>query len=434
MLRKYNPRIVVIVGSVGKTATKDAVYAALAQHAHVRKSEKSFNSEIGLPLTILGRPNAWGNTFRWLQNIFDGFLLIVTPASYPEWLVLEVGADRPGDIRSLAEWIHVDVAVITHLPDVPTHVEYFDSPEQVAEEKASIIKALKKDGTLVLYADHARTLDLASRHTKTITFGFSEYADIRGKNCKVTYTKGRNKQPSGMRMQVMALTSVSYKSDLKALPQSTCDVSVLGVLGSHAMLPILAGIAVGRALNYNLVDVVKALQKYDPPHGRMHIIKGIKDTCIIDDTYNSSPAALSAALDTLSSLYNLEAGLLSTHVGRKIAVVGDMLELGRYSVDEHRKIGAQVVGSADILLTVGFRARDIAEAALDNGMADSAIFQYEDATIAGKELQNILKKGDVVLVKGSQGMRMERAVEEVMAEPDRASEILVRQETQWNKR
>jgi UDP-N-acetylmuramoyl-tripeptide--D-alanyl-D-alanine ligase len=100
VLRKYNPRVVAITGSVGKTSTKDAVYAVLSKKFPCKKSEKSFNSELGVPLTILGLQNAWSNPIHWLQNIVDGLSLIVTTHNYPEWLVLEVGADRPGDIRS----------------------------------------------------------------------------------------------------------------------------------------------------------------------------------------------------------------------------------------------------------------------------------------------------------------------------------------------
>src|SRR3989338_4025790 len=129
VLRKYKPKIVAVTGSVGKTSAKDAIYAVLAKSARVRKSEKSFNSEVGLPLTVLGAPNAWSNPLRWLQNIVDGIFIILFTVEYPEWLVLEVGADRPGDIRSLSKWLQVDVAVITRLPEVPVHVEFFDSAE-----------------------------------------------------------------------------------------------------------------------------------------------------------------------------------------------------------------------------------------------------------------------------------------------------------------
>src|SRR3989344_2174761 len=183
VLRKYHPKIVAVTGSVGKTSTKDAIFAVMAQSMHVRKSEKSFNSEVGLPLTILGLENAWGNPLRWLANLLYGLFVIVFHTKYPEWLVLEVGADRPGDISSLRGWLTTDVVVITRLPEVPVHVEFFESPQQVVEEKASLIDTLKPGGALLLYADDPGTLRLQERlpapDAKILTFGFNERADIR---------------------------------------------------------------------------------------------------------------------------------------------------------------------------------------------------------------------------------------------------------------
>jgi UDP-N-acetylmuramoyl-tripeptide--D-alanyl-D-alanine ligase len=415
VLRRYKPRIVAVTGSVGKTATKDAIYTALAGRYHVRASDKSFNSEIGLPLTILGLPNAWGSPVRWLANIFDGFVLMLLPARYPEWLVLEVGADRPGDIKRVAKWLRVDVAVITRLPDMPVHVEYFDSPEAVAAEKAELIKALKPGGTLVLFGDDERTAGLAGRTTeRVLTFGFSEASAVRGENLGLLREGGGAEEgwPVGMQAQLR-------------VGEHTAPVEMLGSLGAHALMPLLAAAAVGQALSMPIQEILEALKNYRPPRGRMRLLRGIKDTLIIDDTYNSSPAAVVAALDALA---------LVAPRGRRIAVLGDMLELGRYSVAEHRAIGAHARKCVDLLLTIGFRARDIAEGALDSGLPDEQILQYEDARTAGKELQNLLQAGDCVLVKGSQSMRTERVVEEILEEPERAGEVLVRQDEEWKKR
>ncbi len=420
VLRKYQPRIVAVTGSVGKTSTKDAVYAVLAQSYHVRKSEKSFNTEVGLPLTILGCPNAWSNPFRWLRNIVDGLFLIIFPSRYPAWLVLEVGADRPGDIRSTARWLPVDIAVITRLPEVPVHVEFFDSPQAVVEEKAALVNALKPSGTLVLFADDERAGLFAARAqargNAVVTFGLSAAADVRGVNGTVLYqaqtggTSGLG-WPIGMSMHI-------------EVNGAGAPVSLVGSVGSHTLLPAIAAAAVGRVLGKDLPGIVAALQHYDPPAGRMRLIAGVKDTLIIDDTYNSSPAAVVAGLDAL----------VGVKPKRSIAVLGDMLELGRHSVEEHRKIGAYAAQKADLLVTVGFRARDSAEAALDNGLSDSAILQFEDAYKAGDELERMLQAGDCVLVKGSQSMRMERVVEQLMAEPERAVELLVRQDSEWKRR
>src|SRR3990167_8432059 len=416
VLRKYKPKIVAVTGSVGKTSTKDAIYSVLSKSARVRKSEKSFNSEIGLPLSILGAPNAWNNPFRWLQNIIDGVFMLVFNAQYPEWLVLEVGADRPGDIRSLAKWLPVDIAVITLLPEMPVHVEFFDSPEAVIEEKASIIDAIKPGGVLALFADDPRTLGLQHRlpapDARIITFGFGEGADVRGEHVALLREEGSETWPIGMTATITA-------------DGVTVPLEVAGAVGPHAFLPALVAAAVGRALNKHLGDIVGALESYDPPPGRMRLVSGIKGTLIVDDTYNASPAATVAALDTLAMI---------APKGRKIFAIGDMLELGRHSVEEHRKVGAHAAKTADFLVTVGFRARDIAAAALDNGMPEKNILQFEDSGKAGRELQNLLAEGDCVLVKGSQSVRMERVVEELMQEPEQAERLLVRQDAEWKRR
>jgi UDP-N-acetylmuramyl pentapeptide synthase len=416
VVRKYKPHIVAITGSVGKTSTKDAIYTVLAANVHVRKSDKSFNSELGLPLTILGCPNAWSNPFRWLQNIIDGLFLILFTAPYPQWLVLEVGADRPGDISSLAKWLPVDIAVITRLPEVPVHVEFFDSPEAVVQEKASLIHALADAGTLVVYADDARRdllVEKAQKHgAHVVTYGLLSGADVRASDFGVLRQEGESSWPIGMSTHV-------------AIGGTSVPISTIGTIGNHTVLPMVAAAAVGHVIGMQLPDIAHALSRYEPPRGRMHLISGIKDTLLIDDTYNSSPAAVMAALDALS---------LVKPTGRTIAVLGDMLELGRHSVEEHRKVGAYAASIVDIFCTIGFRARDMAQGALDNGLEDGAILQYESAEKAGEELAALVQPGDCVLIKGSQSIRMEKTVECLMREPERAGDLLVRQELNWKKR
>lgn len=417
ILKKYKPRVIAVTGSVGKTSTKDAIFAVLSKSVRVRASDKSFNSELGLPLTILGRPNAWNNPIGWMRNLFDGLLLIALPAQYPQWLVLEAGADKPGDISSLASWLRTDVAVITRLPEVPVHVEFFDSPEAVVREKASLINTLKAHGSLVIYADDERMRALAdkaeARGIHTIRFGASSEAQVRMEEPQLLVQKGS--WPTGMQAKLH-------------LGDRTEEVLVKGVLGAHALMPLVAAAAVGLAVGRSATDILTGLDLYQPPKGRMRLIAGLKGSLIIDDTYNSSPAAVSAALDTLKSMKHGRSKM------RRIAVLGDMLELGRLSVEEHRKIGAQVAKCADSLVTVGFRARDIAESALSNGMADQNILQYEDSLKVGQELQNLIDEHDVVLVKGSQSMRMERIVEDCMLEPEKAKDLLVRQDAQWKRK
>lgn len=125
VLSKYNPRIIAITGSVGKTSTKDAVFLVLNKFFKVRKSEKSFNSEFGVPLTILGCKSGWNNPWLWLKNIVWGFYMMIFNIDYPEWLVLEIGADKPGDIREISSWLKSDVVVLTKIAEIPAHIEFF---------------------------------------------------------------------------------------------------------------------------------------------------------------------------------------------------------------------------------------------------------------------------------------------------------------------
>jgi UDP-N-acetylmuramoyl-tripeptide--D-alanyl-D-alanine ligase len=156
----------------------------------------------------------------------------------------------------------------------------------------------------------------------------------------------------------------------------------------------------------------------------MRLVAGVAGATIVDDTYNSSPAAADAALVSLGGL---------ARTGRKVAILGDMLELGRYSVGAHRDIGARAAENVDILITIGLRARGIADGARDAGLPNERIHSFEQgaAAQAAGLVRAGLSSGDVVLVKGSQGMRLERVVEELMADPERAKDLLVRQEDEW---
>jgi len=419
VLRKYKPSIVAITGSVGKTTAKDAIYATLAESSFVRKSDKSFNSDIGVPLTILGCPNGWNNPLRWLENIFDGLLLLLFRSKYPDWLVLEVGADRPGDIRSMASWLSVDIAVVTHIPEVPVHVEYFSSPEEVVEEKAAIIGAMKPTGTLVLYADDPRVLSLADRasQSRIITYGLADNANVRGTKIKIAYSDKTThvaSVPIGMNAQVTSNVSGA---------DGSVEVFVDGTLGSHTVVPFLAAAAVASAVGIQLEAAAESFKKHQEPlRGRMRILSGIRGSVVIDDTYNASPAATMAALEVLRDL---------RVSGKKIGVLGDMMELGRYSVEAHRKVGTQATESADELFAVGIRMRDAVKSALDAGMQDSVIFQYERAEQVGEALATRVKDGDCILLKGSQSVRMERAVEILLSDPTKANDLLVRKEKEW---
>jgi UDP-N-acetylmuramyl pentapeptide synthase len=410
LLSRMKPKIVAITGSVGKTTTKDAIYTVLKNRFHTRKSEKSFNSDIGVALTVLGLRNGWSNPLSWIKNIIDGALHALFLAGYPEVLVLEMGVDRPGDMKRLCSWIKPDVVVLTRLPDVPVHVEYFSSPDQVVKEKMELAYALKSDGVFIYNNDDQKIVS----HLEEIrqqSFGFSRYSQSHFTVLAdtVLYDGG---VPAGLEFSIMHINQ-----EVRA--------HVMGSLGVQHAYSFAAAIAVGTVFNMTAQEAVSELSTHVSPQGRMHIIEGINDTIIIDDTYNSSPVACEHAIQTLHELRTS---------GRKIAVLGDMLELGQFSVREHERIGEFLASKVDVLVTVGVRARKFAEGALAYGLDEKSIFQYDDAESAIRASESFVQKGDIVLVKASQGIRAEKIVKALMKNKDRASELLVRQDTMWERR
>jgi len=408
VLLKYKPKIVAITGSVGKTSTKDAVYAVISGVSYVRKSEKSFNSEIGLPLTILGCPNGWGNPIIWFKNILVGLKLIIFRNQYPKWLVLEVGVGHPGDMKRTASWLKTDVVIITAIGETPAHIEFFNSRKHLVEEKAGLIKTLKKGGVLVLNADDETVLEMKNKTKhRTITYGFKEGADLRGSGDNIFYDE--KKCPQGIIYRV--------DEEGKSLP-----VVIKGVFGKNHVYASLGALALTSGLKFNMLEAINKLQDYDVPPGRMRLLKGVNDSLIIDDTYNSSPFACRSGLETLGEVKNM---------GRKIAVLGDMLELGKHTKNAHEEIGKIVPEKAGVLLVVGQRSLSIKTGALEAGMNSENIFDFGNSYQAGEFLKNFIKKDDLVFIKGSQGMRMERTVEQVMQEKENRVKLLVRQDPEW---
>ena len=409
VLWKYKPKIVAVTGSVGKTGTKDAVYSVLSSTYHVRKSDKSFNSELGVPLTILGLPNAWSDMLAWFENIIEGLHIIFSRTPYPEWLVLEVGADRPGDIRSL-RWLKPHIVVFTRFPDVPVHVEFFESPEQVIQEKLELARALRPTGTLIVNADDERMTNILPKEgQRVLSYGFREGATVRGHTETVYY---EDNAPTGVACRV------EFQNGHE-------DVRMQGTLGAHHVYSLLSAITVGISEGMAFTHAVEALKTHTSPPGRMRILRGIHGSTLIDDTYNASPVAVDAGLATLSSL--------QVH-GKKIVVLGDMMELGDYSVAEHNKVGATVTNVANMFFAVGIRMRNAANSAKEKKGFCERVESVQDADEALAELKNVVGEGDVVYVKGSQSMRMERVVAGLLADPSIASEVLVRQDAEWKKR
>lgn len=204
---------------------------------------------------------------------------------------------------------------------------------------------------------------------------------------------------------------------------NTIPVSVSNVLGPQHIYPIVAALCIGLSQHLQLLDLSKALSEHKPPKGRMNLIEGVKNTLLIDDTYNASPISVEKALDVLDKIETQH---------KKIAVLGDMLEIGTFSGREHKKIGRKVAEMRiDKLYTVGLRSQDTAKAAYEAGMDEDDIFYFKTYEGVSEEILKDLEEGSIILIKGSQGIRLEKVTKELMMNKSDARRKLVRQGQSW---
>lgn len=387
-LRKHQPGIVGVTGTVGKTSTKEAVVTVLRQIRRVRSSSGNFNNEIGLPLTILGGWEKTGGWFFWFKVIVVSFLRLIFVRSYPEILILEYGADRPGDIKYLLDIAKPQIGIVTAVGDIPVHVEFYSGPDAVAREKARLVENLPAIGFAILNYDDEAVYDMRdSTRAHVITYGFGEGAELQITNFENRVEDGR---PAG----------ISFKLEYGG---SFVPIRLDGAFGKAQAYAAAAAAASGLTFGMNLVKISEALNYYKVPPRRGKLVPGIKDTFIFDDSYNASPLSMHAAIDTLRDFKNK----------RKIAVLGDMLEIGKYAIEAHEQMGRLAAKVFDILVTIGPRAKFIADSANKAGLAKKNIYTFDIADDAKTTVQELIRKGDLVLVKASRAMELDKIVEEI---------------------
>lgn len=397
---RFKPIIIAVSGSVGKTSTKEAIFCVLKSRYRVSRNASNLNTPIGASLAILGfelkadkqMKAGSKNPFFWLYIFAVGFWRAFMKNEFPEIIILEYAADKPGDIKFLARCFPPAVGVVTSVGEYPAHVEFYSTPQEVAKEKSQIIRNLAGNKKLaVLNYDDFATRNMASDvvNAEILTFGFSEGAVFRAADMRFLRDKETD-FPRGQTFNIIFRGSV-------------VPVRVGGGLGKGVVYAAVAAAAVAEHFDINILESSQALESFTPPIGRMNIIKGIKNSWIIDDSYNSSPLAAHAALDILKELPG----------SKKVAVLGDMLELGQYTEVAHRALGARAAEVADYLFVVGLRAKFIADEALSHGMPKEKIFIYDQAEPAGVKLQECIEHGAITLVKASRAMKFEKIVEEV---------------------
>lgn len=404
VLKKYRPKIIGITGSIGKTSTKEAIYTVLKHKFSVRKTEGNYNNEIGLPLTILGEKSPGKSIFGWVKIFFRFIALCKKKINdYPQVLILEMGADKPGDIDYLTKLAPCDIGVVTKI--APAHIEFFGTLEKIAQEKKKIVTHMGENGRAILNFDDPRVRQMAKNlSAPVISFGYADDADVRALDLL------NEKQGADMGIQF----KLFYRG-------STVPMFLPGVIGEHQIYSALAACAVGLSLGMNLVDIGQALREYRAPKGRMNLILGKKNSLLVDDTYNSSPEAAMAAVEAVSKL-NSDL--------RKVAFLGDMLELGDLASEAHYDLGKKVAQSGfSCLVAVGRFRQDLIQGAKQAGLNN--LYEFENSQLAVLQALDVINNNDIVLIKGSQGSRMEFVTRALMNDPLQAKDLLVRQTGLW---
>jgi UDP-N-acetylmuramoyl-tripeptide--D-alanyl-D-alanine ligase len=357
-----NPRVIGVTGSVGKTTSKELIAAVLSTRYRTFKSEGNYNNEIGLPLMLLKLTEAH------------------------ERAVLELGFFQPGEIKFLCDLARPQVGVVNNVYAV--HLERAGSIENIARGKAELVEALPPapEGVAVLNYDDPLVLAMRDQtRARVMTYGLDPAADV--------WADG---------IESLGLAGIHFHLHYR---RETLHVRV-PLLGRHSVHTALRAVAVGLSEGLTWQEIVEGLQSIGATQLRLVAVTGPKGSLILDDTYNASPESVVAALNLLDDLE-----------GRRVAVLGDMLELGSQEEVAHRLVGRRAADVVDLLITVGPRARMIAAEARDAGLAPEAVTELADAGEALALLRQVIQPGDVILIKGSRGVRLDVIVPALEVRP-----------------
>lgn len=350
---KFDIPFIGITGSVGKTTTRDMVYAAISSEKVTLKNEKNFNNHFGVPLTLFNLDSSY------------------------ECAVIEMGMSGFGEIEYLANMVNPKIAVISNIG--LSHVENLGSQEGIFKAKMEITTGFGKDNTLIVNGDDKflSTLRDLQKDYKLVTFGFEKYNDIY---C-VSYDMKDN--------------SIEFDCSI----MGDIEKIYIPTVGKHNIYNAMAAIAVGMEEGISIDGIKRGLSNFKATGMRQDIRK-IGEYTVINDTYNASPDSMEASLS-----------ILGRYEGRKIAVLGDMLEMGELAEFGHRRVGKACISNSDVIITVGENSKFINKEAEENGFDSNNSFNFEKLEDAREFLGKFIKSGDTMLFKASRGMKFEKFVE-----------------------
>lgn len=353
---RFSIPVIAITGSNGKTTTKDFTAAVLSSRWNVLKTQANYNNEIGLPLTLLH-----------LETCHDA-------------AVVEMGMRGLGEIHELTVIARPTIAVLTNVGE--THIELLGSLDNIAAAKSELVSAISQDGFVVLNADNDYVKNMNSK-----ALGKVIYYGIQDEQCQVRAVNVRTHE---------------HETVFDCEHSQGVFTAVIPTIGKHNVYNALAAITTALELGLHQDEIKAGLNMFTPSAMRLAIEK-IGNYNIINDAYNASPMSMVAAIDTLVEFAS----------GRRIAVLGDMLELGDMAVKAHQQIGQKLAAAGvDIVVTVGELAKNIADSAQAHGI--QTVVACDSHAHAQRHLQELLKPGDTVLIKGSRGMKMEKILEQLI--------------------
>jgi len=351
--QRFDFTLIAITGSAGKTTTKEMIATLIGTEKRTFKSWGNFNNLIGCPLCIDNTPDD------------------------AEVVVSEMGMNHKGEIEQLARLTRPDVGVYTNI--APVHIEFFGTIEKIAEAKRELLENMKSDGTIVVNADNEHVVRISEGFGgTTVTYGIENAADYRA-------TAVTERGLLGTRFTVRA---EGEDRDFElALP------------GRHNLANLLAAIATARVIGISWDGIARGIAEVKPAYHR-GVVVPYRGATIYDDSYNSNPYALASALTLLEQ----------ADAKRRIAVIGDMLELGERELDYHRDSGRAIPKEVDAVIGVGRRATSLLDGAREAGFGDDRLHHFADAQAAGEFLKDFIRDGDLVLIKASRGIGLDKIV------------------------
>ncbi|HTI15044.1 MAG TPA: alanine racemase [Dictyobacter sp.] len=406
ILQRWQPTVIAITGSVGKTSTKEAIADVLSSQFPTFRSWQNYNDLLGIPLS-LGR----------LEE-------------HHAYAVLELSCDHPGEIAELCRIVRPHIGILTNIN--PVQLQYFGSLERLAYELSMLLTSLPDGGHFFYNQDDTMLNALVSQYRETSSrqvqlhaYGQASINKTTDATCASVSTVGWD----GLQLTLgkQEQTSTTHSSD-------TEQTLFAPLMGQHHLYTILAAYTIGLHCGLSTSAVRHALTTLTPMPGRLSPLPGINQSQLLDDTHNASPTSMIAGLNTLHTL--------TPPTGKRIAILGDMLHLGEYEEEGHREVGKHIAHTVDYLITRGERAAIIAETALQSGMNSTHVIMTSTHEDAGRVVRKLIESQstttaeetqNVILIKGSEETRMERITEVLMARPWEVPEKLVRQTAGWKK-